>query len=281
MNFSDFFDKLRYIKDKFYVNKIYHQKYSRRINWDNPTRYTEKINILKISPEAKELAEYTDKYLVRDYVKRTVGENYLVPLLGIYDTPNEIDIEVLPNQFILKCTHGSGMNIICTDKSKFDWPKAKQQLKVWLKSNFYHTFGRELQYNYIKPHIICEKYLSNGSNDIIDYKIYCFSGEPTFIRTMTGRSDKMKKAMYMSDWSKPKFEFISEEQDDSWILPKPENLDLMLSLAKKLSKPFPFVRVDFYNIDGQIYFGELTFTPAAGIQYFSPDGYDEFYGSKF
>ena len=274
-------DKFRFIKDKAYVSKIYREKYARALNWEHPTRFTEKINILKISPEAKKLAPYTDKYQVRDYVKSTIGEKYLVPLLGIYSDPNKIDLAGLPNQFILKCTHGSGMNLICTDKSVFDWKYAQRQLKVWLKSNFYHTFGRELQYNYIKPRIICEKYLSSGNNDIIDYKIYCFSGEPAFIRTMTGRSGKMKKAMYMSDWRTPKFKFISEEQDDNWKLPKPKNLDLMLSLAKKLSKPFPFVRVDFYNIDGQIYFGELTFTPAAGIQFFSPDSYDEFYGSKF
>jgi hypothetical protein len=274
-------DKLRFIKDKSYVNKIYRQKYFRDINWDHPTRYTEKINILKISPEVKKLAKYTDKYLVRDYVKKTIGEQYLVPLIGVYSSVDDIDFASLPSQFILKCTHGSGMNLICLDKAGFDWSAAKNQLKIWLKSNFYHTFGRELQYNYIQPRIICEEYLSSEGNDIVDYKIYCFAGKPEFIRIMSGRSTSLRKNIYDCSWGKPPFQFMAEGTDSNWILPKPKNLEEMIDVATKLSAPFSFVRVDLYNSKGRVYFGELTFTPAAGIQFFSPDSYDELYGSKF
>lgn len=281
MIFTRLFDRLRYLRDRAYVSQVYRKSFSRELDWDNPTRYTEKINILKISAHAKKLAKYTDKFAVRDYVASTIGPEFLVPLIGQYDRVGDIDLARLPAKFILKCTHGSGMNIICSDKATFDWDKARRELSLWMKSNFYHTFGRELQYNSIKPRIVCEEFISDSDGDTVDYKIHCFQGKPLFIRTMTGRSTALRKAMYMPDWTKPSFEFVSKEQDNDWKLPKPENLDIMLHLATLLSRPFPFVRVDLYNIAGKIYFGELTFTPAAGIQVFNPDSYDAFYGSKF
>lgn len=274
-------DKLRFARDKRYVDRVYKENFNQALNWDNPTRFSEKINILKISPEIKNLSIYTDKYLVRDYVKKTIGEEYLIPLISVYNSVEEINLEELPDQFVLKCTHGSGMNIICSSKASLDWPSAKRQLKVWLKSNYYHTFGRELQYNYIKPRIVCEKYLENNDKDLLDFKFYCFVGKPEFVRVMSGRSTKIKKNTYYPDWKETSFQIASEANNPKWVIPKPKNLKIMVDVATKLSHIFPFVRVDLYNVDGKIYFGELTFTPAAGIQLFDPDSYDVFYGSKF
>lgn len=274
-------DKLRFARDKQYVDRVYKENFHRGINWDNPTRFSEKINILKISPKIRNFSTYTDKYLVRDFVKKTIGEQYLIPLIAVYSSVEEINLEELPNQFVLKCTHGSGMNIICSSKASLDWPSAKRQLKTWLNSNFYHTFGRELQYNYIKPRIVCEKYLENNARDLLDFKFYCFSGKPEFVRVMSGRLTNIIKNTYYPNWKPAPFHIVTKGNDSDWLIPEPKNLKVMVDVATKLSSIFPFVRVDLYNVNGRIYFGELTFTPAAGIQIFDPDSYDIFYGSKF
>ncbi len=234
-----------------------------------------------MSSEAEKISWLADKYEVRSYVKKTIGNKYLIPLLNIYSSEHEIDLEKLPKSFVLKCTHGSNWNIICKDKSKLDWPIEKIKLHEWLNSNFYFNFA-ERQYRNIKARIVCEKFLGD-SNGLIDYKFHCFAGKAEFIRIMVGRQDNMKRSSYDLDWNLiTSFKYLNDKNLNSYpeaILPKPKNLKKMIEIAEKLSKPFSYVRVDLYNVKGQIFFGELTFTPNAGLDIHSPDTFDEKFGS--
>ena len=281
MFISNIEKKIKYYLDKRYVSKDYFAHFGRKLNWDHPTRYSEKINILKISDESELLTPYADKYLVRDYVKKMIGEQYLIPLLGVYKKPSEILFDKLPNQFVLKTNHSSGTNIICKDKSQLDMKNVRNQLGYWMKKNYYHSTGRERQYKNIKRLILCEKYLDEGQSGLTDYKIYFFEGKPYFIRRMAGRYSDLSKSTHGINWELLPFTIYSEHEVDPRSIKKPKNLAKMVELASILVQPFKAVRVDFYNLKGQLYFGELTFTPAAGIQHFLPDKYDEFFGSKF
>lgn len=242
------------------------------INWDNPKTLNEKLQWLKIYWRDPLATVCADKYAVRDYVRDTIGEQYLNTLIGVYDTIDEIDINSLPDKFVLKATHGSSMNIICSDKSKMNWGNEKKKLKRWLTTNYY-CGNREWVYKNIKPRIICEEYL--GDN-IVDYKLYCFNGEPRYWFVATDRKAGVKADYYELDWKKAPFR---------WIYPplnsppqKPQNSDKMIELSKMLSKPFPFVRVDFYEINGKIYFGELTFFHGSGFGWYEPREYNEYLG---
>ncbi len=171
---------------------LYHHRFGKKLNWRNPTRFSEKIHLFKISALAESVRQFADKYVVRDYVTNSIGSEYLIPLLGVYPSVSEINLEKLPNSFVLKCTHGSNWNIICGDKTKLDWPREKTKLTTWLSSNFYLHFA-ERQYRKMKPRIVCEKYIGTAEG-LTDYKFHCFGGKPAFIRVMTGRSTDIKKA---------------------------------------------------------------------------------------
>lgn len=213
-----------------------------------------------------------DKYEVREYVKEKIGEEYLIPLLGVYDNFGEIDFETLPNQFVMKCNHGSGYNIIVKDKATFDKANARKKINQWLKEDFGAYFG-EIHYSDIKRKVIIEKYLENLDGDIEDYKYFCFNGKPYYIMYCTDRASGNTKYTFLDlDCNNLRFNCHGElfEKD---IVP-PQNLQLMKELAEKLSKDFKMVRVDFYNIEGKIYFGELTFTSFGGYFNFNPPEYD-------
>ena len=278
--FSDLLEKIRYFRDKRYVSKVYNATYGRRLDWENPTRYSEKLNIFKISKESEKYSNYVDKFKVREYVKEAIGEEYLIPMVGLYENTDQIDILSLPTKFILKCTHSSGATVICQDKSQFNWDNEKVQIDKWLNSNFYFT-SRERQYKNIIPRIICEEYLDDGSGGLSDYKFHCFNGKVYFIRGITGRLTGLKKCTYDRDWNQLPLTLDIHHEVGPSFMAKPSNLEEMIELAEKLSKPFPHVRVDLYNLKGKIYFGELTFTPAAGLFHFNDDKYDLEYGAKY
>ncbi|HKC04974.1 MAG TPA: ATP-grasp fold amidoligase family protein [Patescibacteria group bacterium] len=281
MKIKNLVRNINYFFDRLYVSLMYVLFFSRKLNWKHPTRYTEKIQIFKISNEAESLSSFVDKYEVRKYVEKTVGTQYLVPILGVFDDVSQIDLKALPRQFVLKTTHGSGWNVICKDKNKVDWNKEFSNLSLWMKKNYYNSPGRERQYKNIKPKIICEKYIFEGKEGLIDYKIYCFSGKPYCIRAMVGRYTHLRKSTYDLDWKPYPLNFIFNPPIPLAHIPKPKNLQKMIRIAAKLSAPFPEVRVDLYNVDGQIYFGELTFTPSGGLERFDPDSCDEMFGSFF
>ena len=206
----------------------------------------------------------TDKYAVRDWIKEKIGEKYLIPLLAVYETPDEIEWDKLPNEFVIKCNHGSGWIIIVNDKNTINRGEVKARLHRWLNTT-YGIYGFELQYINIPPRVIIEKKMENeGHDDLFDYKFYCFGGEPKYIQFGHDRfHGELKFATFNTRWERQPFAYNHPMTDK--VVKRPDNLDLMLNIAKKLSEGFEFVRVDLYRLnDGTIYFGEMTFTPESG-----------------
>lgn len=222
--------------------------------------------------------DLADKYKVREYVKKTIGEKYLIPLIGVYGSANEIDFDSLPNQFVLKCNHDSDSIVICRDKNDFDIQKAKEKLDACINRNYYYL-GREWQYKKIKPKIICEKYMGNeAETGFIDYKIFCFDGKPKLIQVHYDKLTNRKKNTYDIHWN-----FINVEMnfptDPNHCIKKPDKLDEMLDIASKLSNGFPHVRVDLYLSGDSMYFGEMTFSHSGGLSTFSPEEFNYQMGS--
>ena len=217
---------------------------------------------------------------MRDWVKEKIGEEYLIPLLGVYDKFDDIDFAKLPKQFVIKCNHGCGYNIIVKDKSKLDLSDAKAKIDRWMNENFAFRVGFELHYRDIEPKIIIEKYIENkGTDDLYDYKFWCFNGKVEYIQFLSERNlDGLKMAFYDKNWHKQKF--VYSYPLDKKTIKKPDNLDVMIELAKKLSVGFNHVRVDFYRLnDGTIYFGEMTFTSASGTCKWNDERINRYFGN--
>lgn len=236
------------------------------LNLDYPQTFNEKIQWLKLYDSTPIKTRLADKYLVRDWVKEKIGEKYLIPLLGVYDKFEDINFDNLPNQFVIKCNHGCGYNIIVKNKFKVNLADIKNKLDTWMTENFSFQSGCELHYKDITPKIIVEKFIENqGTNDLYDYKFWCFNGQVEYIQFLSERNlDGLKMAFYNKNWEKQNF--VYSYPLDKKTVDRPTNLDLMIKLAEELSQGFPHVRVDFYRLnDGTIYFGEMTFTSASGI----------------
>lgn len=231
------------------------------LNLDNPRTFNEKIQWLKLYNSTPIKTRLADKYLVRDWVKEKIGEQYLIPLLGVYDKFEDIDFAKLPNQFVIKCNHGCAYNIIVKDKSKLDLAEAKAKLDKWLHENFAFKAGYELHYRDIKPKIIIEKYMEDESGELRDYKFMCFNGKVELILVDQDRYSGHKRNVYDNNWILQKYSDFPNIKED---IKKPNELETIKSLAHNLSKYFNFVRVDFYITNKKIYFGEMTFTPASG-----------------
>ena len=220
-----------------------------------------------------------DKYEAKKYVADIIGEEYIIPTLGVWNNVEDIEFESLPNQFVLKCTHDSGGVIICKDKKNFNIENAKKKLKDSLKQNFYYK-GREWPYKNVKPRIIAEKFMyDENTEDLNDYKFMCFNGQVKCSFTCTERrsSSGLKVTFFDKEWHKMPFErhYPSSNKE----IKKPINYDLMLRISEKLSQDMDFVRVDLYEINGKVYFGELTFFPGCGMEEFIPDKWDNILGS--
>jgi hypothetical protein len=274
---SSFFNR---IPDNIYLKIQYKLHIGKSIDFKNPKTFNEKLQWLKLYDRKPEYTRYVDKYEVRPYISQTIGEEYLIPLLGVYNSVDEIDFDKLPNQFVLKCTHGSHCNIICTNKDELDIEEAKKKLSRWMKKSWF-WFGREWPYRNLKPRIICEKFLEDEtSNGLIDYKFMCFNGQAKCIFVCSNRNSATGTNIdiYDMDW-----ELIPCEREintaSNSIISKPTNFDLMVKYAEILAKNIPFVRVDFYEVEKKLYFGEITFFPAAGFERFVPDSYDDLFGS--
>ncbi len=249
--------------DVSHAKTIYLLKNNRKLNLKNPQEFAEKIKWLKLFKYTEAYKNYVDKYEVRAYVKEKIGESYLNTIIGVYDDVDDINLDDLPNQFALKGTHGSGYNIIVKDKSKLDWKKAKQELKKYLSSNYYYKY-RERIYKDVKPRILAEHYLDQLDDDnIIDYKFYCIHGKPTYIMVQTFDDGMRRSCFYDLQWNKVEPDLCKKDFLYKTI-PKPNNLDELILVAEKLAGEFIYVRVDLYSIKDRIYYGELTFFPAAG-----------------
>ncbi len=261
---------LRFLPDKSYIKLYYRLRVGRKLNTNNPTTLNEKLQWLKFNYRFPLQSIVSDKLLVRDYVKEKIGAEYLIPILGIWGKYDDIDFSLLPKQFVLKCNHDSGGLVVCTDKDKLNHSETRCKIEKSLKSNFFYI-GREYQYRNIKPMILCEEFISDNGKVPLDYKIYCFNGVPDVILVCRDRFSKNShRASYLffdQEWI---FQPLNKGDEDlqETDVPKPENLDEMIEIAKKLSKDFLFARIDLYNIGGKIYFGEITLSPNSG---FDPD----------
>ena len=243
----------------------------------NPKTFNEKIQWLKLYDRNPEYHAMADKYAVRAYIGRVLGEKYLIPLLGVWQKAEDIDFKSLPDQFVLKCTHDSQSIVICHDKAKLDNEEAVRRLGEALKID-YSVLGREWAYHGIKPCIVAEELLTDESgDDLKDYKVFCFNGEPKFIQVDYDRFKGHKRRLYTTDWNLMETK-ITYPDDADLIMPKPIFLDELLKISKKLSKDIPFLRVDCYITENQIYFGELTFYPGCGFEPITPDTDDVLWG---
>ena len=262
-----------FVTDKLFLSIIYRLKTGSKICWNNPKSFNEKIQWLKLYDRKPEYTIFVDKYKVRDYILKTIGEKYLIPLIGVWDNPDEIDFDKLPNQFVLKCNHNSGLGMcICKDKSKLDIEKVKRELKKGLEEDYYLAW-REWPYKNVPRKIIAEKYMVDESGfELKDYKIFCFNGEPKFIQVDFDRFVNHMRNLYTTDWQYIKAKIEYPTAPDRQIS-KPKVLDEMLDLARNLSKGIPHVRTDFYCIDNKVYFGEMTFYHGSGFEHFEPAKY--------
>lgn len=276
INKIGFYNKM---DDKKYILKEWKVKMKTTCNIEAPKSFNEKLQYLKLYNRKPEYTDMVDKYEAKNFVSKIIGEEYIIPTIGIYKKFKNIDFEKLPNKFVLKPTHTSGDIFICKDKEKINNRKLRKQVKKWLKRKYYYIH-REWPYKNIKPRIIAEKYMATDDQpELLDYKFFCFNGEPKFLYVSEGLSDHSTAKISFVDMDYKMAEFHRKDYKPFDKLPKqPENFEEMKELARKLSQNIPFVRVDFYEVEGKTYFGELTFYPGSGYIPFEPEEYDKVLG---
>ncbi len=271
---------LRFLPDKQYISVMYRLKMHRKMNWKNPTTYNEKLQVLKLREHNPQYVTMVDKYLVKDYVSGIIGPEYVIPTLGVWEKFSDIDFDGLPDAFVLKCTHDSGGIVICKDKSKLDKEKAKKKIEKCLRRNYY-TYSREWPYKHIQPRIIAEPYIEDSNtHELRDYKFFCFSGKPKLLFIATERQKEGEDTKF--DFFDMKYHHLKIKNghpNASQIPEKPVTFEKMKELAARLSQGLPHVRVDFYEVDGKVLFGELTFSHWGGMMPFSPEKWDRIMGS--
>lgn len=295
LNAKDFLRKCRVwlkkivclLSPTLYSRYLFRRIMGKRLHLKHPQGMNEKLMWLKLHSYKDNplVTQCSDKYLVRDYVEGCGCGHILNELYGVWKTPEEIDWDVLPDAFVMKCNHGCGYNLLCPDKSAFNKAEAAAQLEQWLREDFWLRYA-ELQYRSISKRILCEKYLGEAP---IDYKIYCFNGRPRYILVCVGRdgghpihtAGQHDPLFYFFDidWNLCPYTMDSLHLPPDFDMPRPENLEQLLDAAEKLCKPFPYVRVDLYDIQGQILFGELTFTPSAAMDVRRLPEVDRYFGS--
>ena len=272
---------LSWVPDSLYIKILYKALTGETCHLKHPVTYNEKLQWLKLHDRKPEYARMVDKYEVRSYITKLLGEEYLFPCFGVFDSFDQINFDSLPDQFVLKCTHDSGSVEICKDKTTFDKEGARDRLSKAMKKNYYSTY-REWPYKNVKPRIIAEKFMVDDSgDDLKDYKIMCFNGKAQIIETHENRFTEGKahtQTFYDRDWNK--LDIIQEG-----LIPvsekrvKPLQMDKMLSLSEKIAKDMYHARIDWYLINGTIYFGEITFYDGSGFEAFPNKEDDLFLGS--
>lgn len=245
----------------------------------SPKTFNQKTQWLKMYDSTKTKGQLADKYLVRQFIEEKIGAEYLVPLLGVYDSVDDIDFDTFPNRFVLKATHGSGWNIVVPDKAKLSISETKWKLKKWLCMDFSYLHGFEMHYRYCTPRIIAEEYLDDvayGSVD--DYKVFCFNnGEPIVLVCRDRHSnDGIKTAYYDTNWNK----LFKDAHYETCDFERPPHLDEMIQLSRNLAQGFAFVRVDWYESMRGLLFGEMTFTAASGTENLDPPEWNRIMGDR-
>ncbi len=287
-----------HMSDEKYLKKKYRLDMGKELNLANPTTYNEKLQWLKIHDRKDIYTVLVDKYAVKDYVANIIGKEHIIPTLGVYDKFDDIDFDKLPSQFVIKCTHDSGGLVVCRDKSKLDKKAARKKINKSLKTNYYYS-GREWPYKNVKPRILVEKYIDvsgdgrvsdsekitvdelQKENGLLDYKFMCFDGVVKFffldigvIGKGTGHSEEYYRNVY--DRNFKLMPVLETRQNYPKEIVPPKNFKDMVVIAEKLSKGIPHIRVDLYNVDGKILFGEMTFYHGGGTtNYFKPVEWDK------
>lgn len=301
-------EHLKFIPDSIYLRILYRWNMHRPLHMHPPKTFNEKLQWLKLHDRNPQYTIMVDKYAVKGWVAKRIGEQYIIPVLGVWDKFDDIDFSFLPDKFVLKCTHDCGGLVICKDKSTFDIVGAKEKLTRCLKRNYYWS-GREWPYKNVPPRIFAEQYMNDGTDDIHgdfvtegssavsndlskknskvksnieelkDYKFLCFGGKVKCIFTVSERfmEDGLKVTFFDMDWNQLPFE--RHYPKSNVPIPKPYNFNKMIELAQTLSENIPFVRVDFYESNRRVYFGEMTFYPGGGFEEFTPEEWDYTFGS--
>lgn len=277
-----FLRKMRFLPPKFYA-KIYYEYHTRKkLNLEKPLEFNEKIQWYKVYYHPKILNQLVDKYEVREYVENKIGKKYLNEIYGVFNTPNDIPYANLPQQFVVKATHTSSHNLIVLNKEELDFSKANKLFKKWLGKNQYYRIGQEWAYKDVKPRLIIEKFLKEDKKiSLTDYKFYCFDGVAKFVNIHLDRAENHQKGFYDLNLKALPFQRISSDKSAAPEVEMPENFNEMVKLAEILADKIPFVRVDFYSIEGKTIFGEMTFYPADGRKDFYPDQYNKIIGDYF
>lgn len=259
---------------KLYLKIKYKNKIGKKLDFKNPKTFNAKIQWLKINDKNDLYTKLVDKYEVKKYVADKIGKEYVIPTLGVYENFDDIDFSKMPKQFVMKCTHNSGGIVVVKNKGKLDTRLARKKISKQLKENYYYH-SREYPYKNVKPRIIVEEYMEDkNSDELVDYKVMCFNGKAKMIFTCTERfSDGLKVTFFDLDWNRLPFERHYPASKKK--IPKPKNLKKMIELSEKLAKGIPFVRMDWYEINGKLYFGEYTFYPGGGMEEFIPEEWDE------
>lgn len=260
---------MTWLSPKFAVRTLYRIYHHKKLNLKNPKGLDEKIQWMKINyyNDNELVMQCADKYRVREYVKNCGCEEILVPLINNYHHANEINWEDLPEKFVLKWNFGCGGNVVCPDKNKLDIEQTIRDLNKFEKMKF-HLIAAEPQYDFKDKRIVCEQFIeTEDGHSPVDYKFYCFNGEAKYVLCCIGRGEQQKPSFYFFDrnWQLQRLNKMGKAAPEGFSIPKPEGMDQLFDYAEKLSKPFPFVRADFYLEKGKAYFGELTFTPAGGF----------------
>ncbi len=268
------------MSDEEYLKRLFHAKMGYDLELNNPRTYSEKLQWLKLYDRRPIYTTMVDKYAVKEYVAGIIGEEYVIPTIGIYSSAEEIDFDTLPDQFVLKCTHDSHDAVICKDRKALDIDAAIQSLREGLKTNYYYKF-REWPYKNVPPRIIAEKYMEDTeTGELRDYKIFAFNGTARALFIATDRqTDGVETKFDFFDMDFNHLPFTNGHPNADVMPSRPRKLDEMKLLAEKLSRGIPQVRVDFYEVDGRVYFGEMTFFHWSGLQPYDPKEWDETFGS--
>ena len=266
------------LPNRIYLKWLFRLKMGEKLNLRNPQTFSEKLQWLKLYNRRPEYSQMVDKYAVKDYVAKIIGDEYIIPTLGVWDKPEDIDWDSLPDKFVLKTTHSGGSSgvLICRDKLTFDRENAIKKLRFSLNNDDIYRKLKEWPYKHVVRRIIAEKYIEPrpDTDDLPDYKFFCFNGEPKYCQVISGRGTKMCIDFFDHEWNHQPFHEPKWYPFSKVELEKPEFFEKMWDLARKLAQDKAFSRIDFYEVGDNVYFGEITFYPTSGFGGFNPSDYD-------
>lgn len=267
---------LNWMSDESYIKLAYKNTFGKKLDLNNPISFNEKLQWLKLYDRKREYITYVDKFAVREYIEKTIGKDYLIPLIGVYESVDVIPWGELPNSFVLKCTHGSGCNIICKDKNHLNIQEAKNKLNRWMKTNYFWNC-REWPYKNVKPRIVCEEFITDKETTPDDYKVLCFNGKAKLIMVHIDRYGDHKLDNYDRHWNKTTLAKDGPMSDS--VYKKPKQFDNMIRLSEILASNMSHARIDWFIVRDKLLFGEITLYEAGGFDHFDNKQDDDTLGS--